>query len=337
MTVKLVFSIIFAIYVLAFTFHATILGKTVYGDGLYYYNWLQTTVGDGQILLNNKYSIGPALFWSPFYISAGVNLYHLRSEAADELFVGFASVFYAITGLVLLYRLLLREFSEPTSLLTILLIAFATNLLFYGSIDPVNSHSLSFFTVVLFLSFLKHKSWFARGIALGLVGTVRPQDMVVGFLVRRVTWQPFFTGLSIGFLPQILAWQWAFGSPVALPYLRQGEGFSFPHVLGVLFAPSNGLFLWTPVILLGLIGLWFYKKSFAIIFLLELLIVASWSTWWQGASYSGRMFVGMLPLLAFGIAQVLSKLKIPKNALYLLVTTLSSINALLIVYFLATR
>ena len=324
MTARLVFAIIFSLYLLFFTFHATYLGKTVYGDGIYYYAHLQSIFSDIGPIPNNKYSIGPALFWTPAYI-----------VSKNELSVGFASVFYAITGLVLLFKLLLRNFSERVSLITILLVSFSTNLLFYGSIDPVNSHALSFFTVVLFLSFLsaKQKSWFAIGVSLGLVGIVRPQDMIVGFLVRRVKWRPFLSGLVLGFLPQMFAWFWLYGNPLALPYLANGEGFGFPHILGVLFAPSNGLFLWTPVTLLGLIGLW-NRKNFLLIFLLQLLIVGSWSTWWQGASYSGRMFVGMLPLLAFGVAGVVSKTKIPNSALLLLSVSLLSVNMLLVVFFL---
>lgn len=335
MTIRLVFSLIFSIYLLAFTFHATYLGKTVYGDGIYYYSWLQSIASGGMQpptvggLTDNKYSIGPALLWSPSYLMV-----------PHQLTVGFASVFYAITGLVLLYRLLAKAFSQTVSLLTILMIAFATNLFFYGSVDPVNSHALSFFTVVLFLSFLfaKQKSWFTIGVTLGLVGTVRPQDMIVGLLARRVKWPPLLAGVVIGFLPQIIAWQTLYKNPLAFPYLTAGEGFSLSpsNIFGVLFTPSNGLFLWTPVTLLGTIGLW-SRKKFLLIFFLQLLIVGSWSTWWQGASYSGRMFVGMLPIIAFGVATVLTRMKIYKSALFLLVGSLSSINTLLIVYFLASR
>ena len=344
MTVRLAFAIIFSVYLLFFTFHAVYVGKTVYGDGIFYYSWLRSIVNDQDVDFrneyqhfgitqspeSNKYSIGPALFWTPSYLFI-----------PNELSVGFAGVFYAITGLVLLYRLLIKSFPQTVSLVTVLTIAFATNLFFYGSVDPVNSHALSFFTVVLFLSFLfaKQKSWFTIGVTLGLVGTVRPQDMIVGLLARRVKWRPFLAGAVIGFLPQILAWQALYGNPLAFPYLTGGEGFSFSlsNVFGVLFVPSNGLFLWTPVTLLGLVGLFWFRKLYAVIFLLQLFIVESWSTWCQGASYSGRMFVGMLPILAFGVAEVLSKIRIPKLPLYLLVGSLSSINTLLIIYFLATR
>lgn len=330
MTPRFIFSIIFSLFVLFFTWHAAYLGKTVYGDGVYYYSHLQSLLGEAQPIPNNKYSIGPALFWMPTYLLA-----------KNELSVGFSSVFYAITGLVLLYRLLITTFTQRISLATILLVAFTTNLLFYGSIDPANSHALSFFTVILFLSFLfaRKKSWFAIGVSLGLVGTVRPQDLIVGILARSIKWRPFLAGLFAGFFPQMVSWFFIFGSPVALPYLGRGEGFSpsLTNVFGVLFAPTNGLFLWTPTVMLGCIGLMWYHKRFALVFIIELLIVASWSTWWQGESYSGRMFVGMLPIIAFGVAWILSKINIPKKALSLLVCSLSTINSILIIYFLATR
>ena len=48
------------------------------------------------------------------------------------------SVGYALTGLVLLYRVLRNFFTETASIATILTVGLATNLLFYGAVDTVN-------------------------------------------------------------------------------------------------------------------------------------------------------------------------------------------------------
>ena len=57
------------------------------------------------------------------------------------------------------------------------------------------------------------------------------------------------------FLPQMLAWRRLYGSLVTMP---QGGGFvdwSSPHLLDTLFSADHGLFTWTPLTLLGLLGL----------------------------------------------------------------------------------
>lgn len=321
------FLCICAIYLACFFAHALYLHKTVYGDGIYYYAWL---AGEA-----SKYSVGPALFWAPAYL-----LTH------SQIVVGATSVLATIFSLILLWNLLLKYFSKTISIMTVAAIAGATNLLFYGSIDVVNSHALSFFAAVVFLTLLmqKYKSWFAIGAALGLLGLMRIQDLIYGILLL-----PFITKKNIiliiaGFLlifsPQFLAWQLTSGKFWVNPYfLHEGFNFTSPHIVGALFGLQNGLFLWTPMTLLGAVGL-LQSRRFAMIlvFLLELYVVASWSTWWQGASYSGRMFVSTLPILSFGIASIFSLFTRYKwtKTYYLvsIIIPLSVINIVLIMSFL---
>jgi hypothetical protein len=74
---------------------------------------------------------------------------------------------------------------------------------------------------------------------------------------------------------------------------------------------------------------------------LELIIIASWSTWWQGASYSGRMFIGMLPLIAFGLAEIF---RIIKNRIFqgmfvnrMIIGSFGLINIIMIIRFLLSH
>ena len=74
------------------------------------------------------------------------------------------------------------------------------------------------------------------------------------------------------------------------------------------------------------------------LFALEVAIVGSWSTWWQGASYSGRMLVSSLPVLAFALAALYTKLAhlhLRSNQIILtIIGPLTIINILLIIRFL---
>lgn len=364
--------VIFFVYLLGFFAHALYLKKTVYGDGIYYYSWLRSISIDHDIdfrneyahfhiqqptttqqLPENKYAVGPALLWFPTFLwihaFARGDGYHLWYQ----LTTGITSVFVVLIGLLLLFRLLHKYFSQTISIASVLAIAFATNLFFYGSLDTVNSHGLSFFAACLYLSliFAKNKQYGAIGTALALIGLIRAQDLIYGILLipylRKSTIISIARGFSLFFLPQLLAWQLLYGKFWVSPYLSGGEGFFQvkPHVLEVLFSIQNGLITWTPIIAVGFVGLWLNKmisKSYRVIFilliLLQLMIVANWSTWWQGASYSGRMFVSLLPIFAFGLAAIFTRLQIYKWTIsyYLLciIGPLTVINMLLMIFFL---
>ena len=97
--------------------------------------------------------------------------------------------------------------------------------------------------------------------------------------------------------------------------------------------------------MLGFFGLVFWKNQLRdwmlSIIILELFVVSTWSTWWQGASYGGRMFVSSLPLFAFGIAYVFDWLVHRRwnEKLFFLIFLgpLSAINGILIFFFLLTH
>lgn len=360
--------LIAAIYVLGFFSHAFFLKKTVYGDGIFYYSWLRSIVVDHDLnfaneykyshatqpvtlsgTYGNKYSIGPALLWAPLYMTVHTILRGDGWSFPYQLSVGITSVFAALTGLVLLVRILQKK-SQGIIGLTLLLVAGATNLLFYGSLDPVNSHALSFFAVTLLLALLASPSieWVAVGVAVGLLASIRLQDVVFGLLLfpyrKKIQIIPLLYGLLLSLLPQLAAWYGVYGS-LANPYLAGGEGFTFlhPHILPVLFSVRSGILLWTPVVAFGIAGLCInFRKNLAYIavFVLELLFVSSWSTWWQGASVSGRMFVSSLPLVAIGLASII--LPIYPNRLWramlpALVLAFGVANAMGIAYYLMTN
>ncbi len=366
------FLLITMVYITAFVLHAAHLQKTVYGDGVFYYSWLRSIVVDRDIDFTNeysesgvtqplnqrgtpgnKYSIGPALVWAPGFLLTHIIVRGNGWELPYQITTGMTGVLLTLFGLILLARVI--RGSPLVQGTVILLIAGATNLFFYGALDTVNSHALSFFAATLFLAFLTHprKLSFWIGVSLALLAMIRLQDIVY-FLalipfIKRVDWKLIAVGFLVGFLPQLAAWLALYGS-LANPYLTGGETFDIlhPHIWGVLFGAQSGLFLWTPITAVGVIGLILSARqrssrailtSYLYIFLAELLIVASWSTWSQGASFSGRMFVSSIPLLAIGLTPVVSSLtrrRLLRNILPLLIAAISMVNAMAIFYFLFT-
>ena len=60
---------------------------------------------------------------------------------------------------------------------------------------------------------------------------------------------------AVAFLPQMLVWMVLYGQPLALP---QGGGFmrwTQPALWSVLFSDWHGLFTWTPIVAVALVGL----------------------------------------------------------------------------------
>lgn len=359
-----------------FLIHFAIVGKAVYGDGKYYYSYLPTllishTLSFAQAFKHtdiptwfttplglpaNVYPIGPALFWSiPYVLFFLVGLLFRTSSPYAlwlQIPVGIWTIFLSTLGLFFLYKSLTHFFSKNISLLTALTTFFATNLLFYGAIDVINSHAITFFLSASFLYlFLRKPSLtnsFLKGLVIGLLMLVRPQEIVFLVLLLPLLlqkkYQYFLLSLVVSllvFFPQILMWQYEWGTWTTNPYLHVGTfHFLQPAIWGVLFNHDDGLFLWTPVVMVALCGLILFsikKKNIGIplllVFLGELSIVASWSIWWEGASYSGRMFVSSLPFLSIGLGYLYTK-KIFFYLKYFFLIFFSLLNMLLIVYFL---
>ncbi|MEM1000761.1 MAG: hypothetical protein AAGN35_27145, partial [Bacteroidota bacterium] len=194
-----------------------------------------------------------------------------------------AGIFYLCLGLYCLKQTLKRWFSPEAVLPVIVVIFLGTNLYYYATQEPGMSHVYSFFLFAAFLyllpNFLAQGKWTTTlllGAVTGLVLLIRPTNLVlllmfVGFevytwaelkarlqlLLRR--W-PALLGIgattALFILPQLLYWKYAFGS--WLTYSYGDEGFIYwnhPKLLQVWFSHQNGLFLYTPIMLLAVVGI----------------------------------------------------------------------------------
>ena len=74
---------------------------------------------------------------------------------------------------------------------------------------------------------------------------------------------------------------------------------------GVLFSPSRGLFIYSPILLLAFVGMvmvWRNSKLVLLKFLslaplLTILLAAKWINWWGGGSYGPRLLADITPFL----------------------------------------
>ena len=141
-----------------------------------------------------------------------------------------------------------------------------------------------------------------------------PPEQIKKYLTNLL-WIGLFVLVMI--LAQILVYISQYGSLAEISYLKeasdQGYQGSFnwlqPQIFNVLFSGFRGLFIWHPLLLLGIIGLIVTKKlltpwrwTLLIAFFLQVYFVASWWSWWQGASFGGRMFCNCSLIFTLGLA-----------------------------------
>lgn len=95
----------------------------------------------------------------------------------------------------------------------------------------------------------------------------------------------------------------------------EGEGFNFldPEFSNVLFSYRKGLFIYCPVLLLAVAGVFVgvFKNKGRFGWLIAFLFISTWiiSSWWMwyyGGSYGHRAFIEYYPFFAIGLAALLT-------------------------------
>jgi hypothetical protein len=120
----------------------------------------------------------------------------------------------------------------------------------------------------------------------------------------------FSAGVVAAFLPMLITRQIVFGNPFVLGmYAQVPWNWSSAAFLPVLFSSGHGIFVWTPVLLvalLGLLPLWRKQAALAgIALLMSLAFYALISVypWWYGTlSFGNRFFVSLTPVFVLGLA-----------------------------------
>jgi hypothetical protein len=113
--------------------------------------------------LENHFTVGPAILWSPFFLTAHAGVLVARAMGSNVAADGFsspyrlamaiASAFYGFLALLLAFRLARQYVAEWCALLATIAIWAASSLPVYMYFNPSWSHALSAFMVAVFLSY----------------------------------------------------------------------------------------------------------------------------------------------------------------------------------------
>ncbi len=340
------------------------------GDGLAYLIWLDSIALDGDLDLSNQadkfaavntyhiyynqqtgrwasaFPLGIALLLTPFY-KLGALLDALPAfRVNDAHFLGIQGVpfAYTLTSMigVNVYALLTvslgyaiaRRFARPWAAAGVTVAAYlGTPLLFYTTVDPMNSHIAGGFAATLFIllwlparerpsasTWREALCWLWIGLSIGLTALCRWQVALIALpagvelLLRRRWREVLVLGLGFCLLAWIIPYSWwqMYGKLALIP-ATQGDKSAMliapRNTLRVLFSPISGLFPWSPLTALALIGLWPMARrdwtlalSVAVMFLSQALVNGSVKNWWAGIGFGMRRMAELYPVYVLLLA-----------------------------------
>ena len=296
--------------------------------------------------LPNTFSVGPALIWAPAYLLIhGLGYLGLFRPTGFgyPYFTAIATVTAVggLFGVLWLYDLVRRYCEQGAAFAATLLIWLGTFHVWYMVFEPSMSHAFGMASVTGYLLLCHreprhYRDYALLGLAAGVVVLVRWQNVLflpVGWAVlwaagTKPKWKQFalVSGIAIAFfLPQMLFWQVIYGRLLVVPQGGAYMAWGSPQLEAVLFSSRHGLLSWSPVLWLGLIGLFALLRKAPVLAasLLAALAVttyvnASVHDWWAGASFGSRRFDGALVAFGLGLAVAIEWLVpyVKKHALF---------------------
>jgi hypothetical protein len=299
---------------------------------------------------HSLYAAGPAALWSPFVLGAHAYVRVLNALGAREhspdgysepytRAAALGTLAYGVAGAWLLGRALARVHGSRVAALAVLGTVACSPAAYYLFVNPTMPHGLCFAlaAVALWASAAIRAgedgpgTFVALGAAVGALVAVRWQAFVFALLpvavalpaLRRGTARPRWLAAGaaaalLAFSPQLLAWKALYGQWVWLPDNDVVRGqftrfdWSAPRLVDVLLHADHGLFVWSPALVVALLGLVASLRRWGTIaavglavFALTAYVNGSIGDWAGSHSFGARRFDMVLPFLAVGAATVL--------------------------------
>jgi len=309
-----------------------------------------------------SYLGGVAILQLPFFL-IGHAYASMSSHPADgfsvpyQMAISFGLLVYFILALLLLRKILLRYFSDEVVAAALFFVFMASNALEYIAIEAGQSHGYLLIMYVLMLWFTirwhdhpQRRIAFFVGLTIGLATIMRPTELIIFLIpllwdtqdksIAKGKWNKVrqnrthvywvILGAFLGALPQLIYWQYVTGSPI---YSIGSKWYFLNPYFRVLFGWQKGWFIYTPITIFFVIGLFFmkgkpFRKSVLWFSLLNIWIVIAWSVWRYGGSYSTRALVQSYPVFTLAFACFVAwaierKWRIP---LYIVAFYLTAVN-----------
>ncbi|MCB9189090.1 MAG: hypothetical protein H6599_07385 [Flavobacteriales bacterium] len=273
-------------------------------------------------------------------------------------------VIFTTIGLIYFRKVLLHFFKDKNVALLLLIFAFSTNTVQHLNIKNLETVNVLFMwvSVILWNTIQWHDSHKLKNLLLIGAGVmmmclIKPSEVFVIFIPflfgvtskdkLKEKWQlilqyrsQFLWTIGLAFLlfiPQLSYWLYKTGQVYYDTYKNPGVGLDIfsPHIIDALISYKKGWFIYTPVILLNLIGLGvMFKRNKGLFmagfsyFIVSFYIITSWTEWWYGAGYSNRPLIVTYPILFLGLGYLFQYLGEKRSvflnggvAIYVILTT----------------
>jgi hypothetical protein len=297
----------------------------------------------------NAQSVGPAIFWSPFFGFAhlyvrldnafGSKLYPADGHSAPyRRSTALGTLTLVAIGAVLLTLLMARSQGWTISVLATASSVLASPVPYYALFVPAMAHGVTFGVAAIFLwtwdRTRRHPSlasWTAMGLAFGLLALCRWQAVVYAVFVIlliaemvasrsvRIAWLlASAVAAFVAFFPQLWSWRIMYGNWLVMPQGGRFLDWAAPNFTNVLWSANHGFFNWTPVMLFGAVGLVMGLRKDLSLSLggLVVLLGTAWvngsitgSHWTGDDAFGARRFVLVVPLMAVGLGWFLDATK----------------------------
>lgn len=299
-----------------------------------------------------KYSSGSAVLYAPFFFIAHW-ITPLTKYPADgfslpyQVMVSIGGLLWAVIGVFLLRRVLLQFFNDKLTAILLVLVIAGTNYLLLAGIDgTLLTHNFLFtlYALLIILTIRWHENpsillAVSIGLTFGFISLIRPSE-AVSLLIPVLWWTgtkdalklkfriiktyplhiiiAAIVALMAGFI-QFSYWKSITGEWIKFSYSNNpGEGFMFfsPFINEFLFSFRKGWFIYTPLMLFAIIGIFVMLRKYRentpaiILFLiLDIWIISAWSAWWYGGgSFSSRSIVPAYTLLAIPLGYLIKEI-----------------------------
>jgi len=265
------------------------------------------------------------------------------------LTMAFATAGYGFCGLLICFRLAREFVAERWAFLAVAGYWFASSLPVYMYLNPSWSHAHTLFSVSLFLWYwyrTRKMRTLGQWILLGLLGA-----LMVNVYYLNAVWLliPAFEAIAkyfqmfsgsaesrngraheafgrllashimfiavflLGMLPTLVTRKIIYGGYLETGYPGAGEWFwMHPAPGSVWFSSDHGLFSWTPILALALVGLILFLRYdrtlsfyFLTIFAVFSYVLACYVNWDGISSFGNRFFISLGPAFIVGLAALL--------------------------------
>jgi hypothetical protein len=307
-----------------------------------FYQAYQGPVGDYVM----KYPMGIAILYAPFFFIGHMfaNILGYQPDGFSlpyQVSIAMGGLVYTITGMWLFRKILLKFFSDGIAAFTMVLIVLGTNYFELTAFDGSMPHNYMFvlFAAVLWFTIRWHEEQKSRyaillGLFIGLTIITRPTDglcMLIPILwgiynkesflakwklIRENLLQVLYCIIALVAVVFIQLTYWKIHTGMFFYYSYEPNEklrFIAPYIRHILFTYKKGWLIYTPIMIFPIIGFYFLAEknrsifyALFLFFVINMLIIASWPTWWYGGSLGQRTFMESYVFMALPLGYFLT-------------------------------